>query len=54
MKQPDLGKMTLDQKIELAQKLLVSIAEDEFGWESNPGLCSWLLNTADDIELRCA
>jgi hypothetical protein len=44
--------MTLDEKIELAQKLFVSIAEDEIGWECNPGLCHWLHDTADELENR--
>lgn len=54
MKQPNLSKMTLDDKIELAQKLLVSIAEDEIGWECSPGLCNWLHKTADELEERLA
>ena len=49
-----LSKMTLDEKIALVQKVLISIAEDEIGWECSPGLCSWLHNIADEIDERCA
>jgi hypothetical protein len=44
--------MTIDEKIALAQKLLVSIAEEEIGQECNPGLCQWLHDTADELEER--
>lgn len=52
MKAPNIDKLTLDQKIDLAQRLLISIAEDSIGWECNPGLCRWLHKTADEVEER--
>jgi hypothetical protein len=54
MKRLNPKKMTLDEKIELTQVLLISIAEDSIGWECSPGLCNWLHRIADEVEERCA
>jgi hypothetical protein len=50
----NINKMTMDERIALAQKLLISIAEDEIGWECSPGLCQWLHDVAEELGERVA
>lgn len=45
--------LDLYQKVALAQRLLLAIADDEIGRENNPHLCDWLSRTASELEERC-